>query len=218
MPALERLWQRRRGAFPNASTDAFAELDRAGSQDGNSLNGRICVEQTPRPGAMAALVAHLGSDGRLRHARGEAFFAWRFADPFRTFRFLYWDDGALQGYLILSAHLPASGRRDIEIVDWEATNAEVKDALLRAAIGWGRFDTLTIWSATLAEETRAMLRDAGFRYIRPRLRDRSGRLETNWPGFLIRPTTDANRDDEWTVGGRDLLDLSNWDLRRAYSD
>ena len=217
VPALGSLLQRHGNPLSGASNDAFAGLDAAEGGDVDSEDGPICVEPTPRSEAMAALVAQLGSDGRLRHVRDEAFFSWRFADPFRTFRFLYWDDGALQGYLILSAHLPTTGRTDIEIVDWEASDIEVKDALLRAAIGLGRFDTLTIWSTTLPESTLAILRDARFTYVRPRLRDRTGRLEQNWPGLLIRPTTDEIHDHQWTLGGRDILDITNWELRQAYA-
>jgi hypothetical protein len=216
-PALGGLWQDRRDASWDVSMGPFAALDGADGRRGDSALDSICVEQTPRPEAMAALVERVGSDGRIRHVRDKAFFSWRFEDPFRAFRFLYWDDGELQGYLILSTRHPALRPTEIAIVDWEAANTQIKNELLRTAIDWGGFDSLTIWSATLPEETRALLRDAGFEHVRPRLRDRTGRLEPNWPGFLIRPTMIDVDDDNWTVGGRDLLNISNWEMRQVYA-
>jgi len=217
VPVLAGLWRRGWVASPDPSNDVFAALDAAGGQDGNIGSDPMSVDRSARPEAMAGLVGRLPPDGRIRGIRDEAFFAWRFADPFRVFRFLYWDDGGLDGYLILSARLGARGAADITILDWEATDARIKTALLSAAIDRGRFGRITVWSATLDEEDLSSLQTSGFKFVPSGLRDRTGRPEPNWPGILIRPTRDQPVADDWTQGGRDILDLSNWDPRQSHA-
>src|SRR5262245_35605196 len=66
---------------------AFARLDRIGRRRIGS-GGIVSVAQAPRPEAMADLVTQLGHDGRVRHVRDAAFFAWRYANPLQEYRFL----------------------------------------------------------------------------------------------------------------------------------
>jgi GNAT superfamily N-acetyltransferase len=187
-------------------------LDRNGEAPGGPLGVSVKIERTPRSKAMAELVEGIESDGRLRHIRDERYFAWRFQNPLSVYRFLYWEDIQLQGYLVLRTSFDAEWAF-IEIVDWEARNAQVRADLLRAAIEWGRFDGLTIWSATLPVEAKTLLQNAGFE---PLEQDES--LEGPRPTVLIRAVRDDVLPEDWVLDGISLLDLNNWDLRMIYSD
>ena len=92
---------------------------------------------------------------RLRRAHGPAG-GWRFDDAIGPFRFLFWDDGQLGGYLILRGGIARSGSR-AGILDWEASEPQIKRELLSAAVCWGRFKSVDIWSASLDAETKETL-------------------------------------------------------------
>jgi hypothetical protein len=98
-------------------------------------------------------------------------------------------------------------------VDWEATNAQVRADLLQAAIHWGNFPELTIWSATLPDEAKTLLNNTGFEQ-----RGGEGNLARYLPTVLVRPIRDEMLKDDWVLADRRLLDVDNWDLRMIYSD
>ena len=135
---------------------AFDLLDTNGARPDRHLS----VERNPRPLAMAGLVERIGWDGRMRRVRDCDYFAWRFRNPRSNYRFLFWEDGGLEGYLVLRASVSLSP--NVFIVDWEAANAEARSELLRAAIRLGGFQSLAIWSSTLPEDARAVLESLGF--------------------------------------------------------
>ena len=193
---------------PVVKDSSFCHLD--GPQEhGYKPRRDVVVERGPRPEAMARLVDGLGRDGRLRHVRDVCYFAWRFQNPLCEYRFLYYDHTELEGYLVLGKP-PFAG---VSIVDWEASDVGVRDQLLRAAVEWGRFEKLTIWSATLSGEVRKLLEKHGFK-----------------PDFEIGPVTDGNpvilvrdlrgpmAEADWDYKTRSLTDISNWDVRMIYSD
>jgi hypothetical protein len=66
-----------------------------------------------------------------------------------------------------------------------------------------------IWSATLPDTTRALLRDHGFEPL-VEGSDQTARLR---PSVLIRPVSDEGLPDQWVLDGRSLLDMDNWDVR-----
>jgi hypothetical protein len=159
---------------------------------------------------MAELVERVGGDGRIRHVRDAQYFAWRFQDPRHAFRFGFWEDAGLQAYLVLQKPIsPNQHRAPINIADWEATSERVLAELLHAVIRLGRFAELMTWSATLPEWTQALLRDHGFEP----LVEGSGPTAHLRPSVLIRPISDGGRQDKWELGGRRLLDMTNWDVR-----
>jgi GNAT superfamily N-acetyltransferase len=139
----------------------FSRLDRMSRlQPG----GSILVEREPRLDAMSELVTRLGHDGRIRQVRDREFFAWRFRNPLRDYRFLYCGNTRLEGYLVLmSQHPTTPGPTRVKIVDLEATSASVRSELLDAAIDLGRFPELFAWAATLPGEARTYLVSRGFK-------------------------------------------------------
>ena len=128
----------------------FDLLDKKYGRHRHETSTHISLEQAPRPQAMAELVERIGSDGRICHVRDQQYFSWRFQNPRSQYRFLFWEDARLEGYLVLCRLIQAD-RPAVSIVDWEATNAQVRAELLEAVIRWGNFQWLLIWSATLPD-------------------------------------------------------------------
>jgi hypothetical protein len=180
----------------------------------------MVVEPTPRAGPMAALVAELGGDGRIQHVRDRRYLEWRFQNPLSAYRFLYWAGGAeLEGYLVLQAPARRLGGV-VSIVDWEARDDTVRAGLLDAALAWGRFDDIAVWTDALPATARGLLFDAGFVAAPP-----AGSIGTAFRTKAVRPTVlvkpvrpGAMAPRDWDVDGRSLLDLGSWDLRMIYSD
>lgn len=184
----------------------FDEIDRAA----RLISGPISVGRAPRPDAMANLIARLPWDGRLRHLRESRYLAWRFDDPLSEYRFLYWDHGGLQGYLILQ-HKPEMGTEPpvVHIADWEAADDRVRADLLSAALSRGRFPHVEAWTFGADESANPLLRDQGFEPLTP------GDVRTRSKSLLVRRLSAAASG--WRCGGRNLLDIADWDLRRLYA-
>jgi GNAT superfamily N-acetyltransferase len=177
----------------------FDALDRSRP---NHAVGGLVVEDAPRPSAMAAMAERSTVDDRARHVRDAAYFEWRLSCPLADHRYLLacGPDG-LDGYLILERRLGPSGDGAVTIADWEAPDPAVRENLLRAALHWGRFGEITTWSATLSDETRAILARAGFRSV-----TEGGELARYRSCVLAR-------------GAESVLprELSRWDLRPLWS-
>jgi hypothetical protein len=168
----------------------------------------LSASRSPRPHDMASLVSRLPSDGRLRHDRSETYFAWRFQDPRSGYRFLYWDDGGLRGYLVLGAR---TGRREnAAIVDWDAEDMDVRMRLLDAALEWGKFRSIQTWAGGIPSTVREQLAVRRFH--------EEGSARSWDTAILARPTCDAGMHDAWALGGRSMLDAARWDLRMINSD
>lgn len=188
------------------SRAGFRHLDSEGSRSARPVS----LAREPRTDAMAELVARLPWDGRIRHVRSSAYFAWRFRNPLHEYRFLYRDGAGLEGYLVLQRSL--SDRADaarINIADWEATDERVRAELLAAALDWGRFSRVRAWTVSAAEATRGLLQARGFA---PLARDDVRRRSE---GLLLRRP--AGAAGPWVLGSRAVLDIENWDLRMLYS-
>lgn len=172
----------------------------------------LSVEDIPRSTQMADLVAQLPADGRMRHVRDVEFHNWRYLNPRSKYRFLFWGQEPLEGYLILQTSA-RPGRHPVTIVDWEARNAEAKAKLLESAIQWGDFDVLSTWGISLAAPTVELLRQSGFVS-----QTESQEGLTYQPEILLRPAAAHPEETDWQVGSKDLRDLGNWDFRPIYSD
>lgn len=187
----------------------FARLDRAAAR--LRKYGGVSLSRDARPEAMANLVARLPLDGRIRHVRDATYFAWRFRNPLREYRFLYAGDDRLDGYMILQCRRGGHGSSlRVSVVDWEGTDAPIRQALLDAALT-GAFAELVTWAASLDADTRDLLHRRAFTSI-----DQADTAR-GVPGILIRPVRDDALRTDWTIGGRRLLDLANWDVRMLYS-
>jgi len=172
---------------------------RARRQNSNA----IFVQTTPLPEEMEALINRMPNDGRFRHVRDRTYFAWRFRNPLRSYRFLYAGGDRLEGYLVLQRALDGDDR--VSIVDWEAAHDSVLDELLTAALGDGRFPTLSAWRTGAAPAVARLLDRRGFR---PATRSKS---------ILVRSVRSADLEGRWMLGGRPLDDASQWALRMIYS-
>lgn len=170
------------------------------------------AQGAPRPEAMAELVERIGTDGRMRHVRDQQYFAWRFRNPLNAYRFLFWEDGGLEGYMVLQKRRHTRGG-EIRILDWEAIHPQVREDLLYAAIDRCPSTPLLIWTATLHERAARLLQTAGFR----RVNETQG-VRHYHPGLLVRAVRDEMQEADWVVAGRRLLDMANWDLRMIYCD
>jgi len=194
----------------------FGRFDANQNRRKPQSNPQISVTHTPKPAAMAAFVARLPNDERFRHIRDEHYFAWRFQNPLSCYRFLFWQAAQIEGYLVLQTNVHAKDDSAwVNIVDWEASDEQIGKALLQAALAWGEFKEVEIWSATLSENMRTSLTEAGFSF-----RNRTGSAIRDIRGerlmsYALQP---AQQSTNWMLAERNVLDLTNWDIRMVYSD
>lgn len=207
---LRASWNQVRPAAP-AQPQAIGSFDpfQLIGQRAAGASGAIRLLSKVDPEGMAGCVARLPPDGRLRHVRNAEYFAWRYRNPLREYRFLANVDLGISGYLVLAArrHDPWSG---LAIADWEAASPEIARDLLRTTLRWGKFRKVQIWSATLPPSRQQLLRNAGF-------------FNVDEPVSAAQPmrTVFVGRApgvSDWSLHHRELLDPGNWDLRMIYSD
>jgi len=191
----------------------FYTLDKNSLWHNRKFESNISIEKSPRPKAMAELVHRIGNAGRMRQVRDSQFFQWRFLNPRSAYRFIFWENSNLEGYLILRAS--AVGKGGITIVDLEATTHDLKGSLIETALKLGNFDSVTIWSATLGDEEKDLLRKIGFRFSTG---SENSRGDYYRPNVLITPISHECSKGNWSISDRQLLELANWDLRAIYSD
>ena len=191
----------------------FSYLDRKRSRLGWEVSPCISLQNEPRPESMAELVKQIGCDGRIRHVRDQAYFAWRFRNPLSRYRFLFWEEAGLKGYLVLQEYVtPYLSKTRVNIVDWEAANTHIRGELLRAAVGCCGLFHMEIWSATLDNEKKDLLRDAEFHPV-----DESKGMAQHQVCLLVRPARDDIRDTDWEIANVSLLEMGNWDVRMIFS-
>jgi GNAT superfamily N-acetyltransferase len=121
------------------------------------------LTQQPRFEAMAALAKRM-SARLVRHERDATYFRWRLANPICDYRFLYWEDSALEGFLVLQVRRLGDGA-DINVVDWESSTPEIFEAMLSSLVEIGGYDTLSIWSATRPGAIKTILQRLGLEPI-----------------------------------------------------
>jgi GNAT superfamily N-acetyltransferase len=191
---------------------AFARFTNNNQSSGNRLNRFISVYSAPKSKAMASLVERLDYDGRVRHVKDKTYFDWRFNNPLHRYRFLFWENGRLEGYLVLQkriSHFKQS--RILRIVDWEASSPSVFTGLIQEAMKIGKFSVMLAWTATLPSESRLLLEQSGFKFQK---REVLGQAR---PSILLRSVQSDVSNSDISIGGRRLADIHNWDLRMIYS-
>jgi len=192
--------------------DPFRRLDAARAGSGFDKASPITLESTPRVDAMAGLIERIGHDGRIRYRRDRKYLDWRFRNPMIEYRFLYWEESRLEGYLVLSRRASDLGAwYRVYLADLEATDLRIRSALLSAAMSWGRFPELVTWTASLSDAEIQLLESHGF--VPVDLVDTT----RGCPCILVRPLGNDLHHDEWVLGTRHLLDIRNWDIRVLYS-
>ncbi len=173
---------------------------------------QVSISAAPRYVEMASLAERLAIPGTLRHVRDAAYFRWRFANPLSRYRFVYWDEGGLAGYLVLQEYTSDRADREVvNIVDWEAGTPAIQAALLEVATRLARARILALWSAGLSQTTVELLRSHGFRT------DPEPSNKSAVPSLIMRPLQAALATDAFNILGLNALDLSNWNLRMLFS-
>jgi acyl-CoA synthetase (AMP-forming)/AMP-acid ligase II/GNAT superfamily N-acetyltransferase len=189
--------------------DLFAPLDRAVAEP-------VSIDRAPRPDAMLAVLDRVRGDARLRQVCDERYLAWRYGNPMSRYRFLFWDEGRVQGYLVLqtSLHLGSGSGSRVNVLEWAATTARARDGLLRCVVERGAFPEVRVWAASAARSARRLLHDLGFQP----LAGRGGvpRYPSVVLARLLGETVSGR--DPWRLSGRSLRDPATWDLRMTYSD
>ncbi len=204
VPIVWRLSDRLRGLGGLASDRLFDRFDsRSTGRARQRRSGAIFTQATPLAEEMESLVKRLPTDRRFRHVRDHTYFAWRFRNPMRNYRFVYAGGDRLEGYLVLQRALERGDR--VSIVDWEAADQSVLEALLSVAIDDGRFPILATWRLGASPGVERLLDRHDFR---PARRSKS---------ILARSLGSADLEKPWMLAGRPLDDASQWDLRMIYS-
>jgi hypothetical protein len=176
----------------------------------SSWRGHIHSSQDPRPEEMASLVARSDRPDKIRQHKDSRYYAWRFRSPLSRYRFFYWQKTTLEGFLVLSTRFTFG---PFYLVDWAATTTEVLTDLLQAAVQDVGLGSLEIWSATLPDAMVTTLGERGF------MRASSSTPDTSYrPGLLGQCVNSALLDGEWSLGGRDVTDIENWELRMVCGD
>jgi GNAT superfamily N-acetyltransferase len=190
----------------------FYSLDTNRGRRRRMVSPHVSVDKTPRPEAMAELVERTADSGLIRHVRDKRYFAWRYKNPLSLYRFLFWEESGLEGFLVLQTKR-YKDYINVNMVDWEAADPRVRSGLLQTAIELGNFDKLVIWSTAISNEAKAVLENTGFNHATIQ----KG-LGQDRPTFLIRPVREKPLETDWVFADRRLLDPANWDLRMIYSD
>lgn len=185
----------------------FGALDAAWASAPRDAPLRIARE--PRPDEMASLVRALPS--RVSHERDATYYRWRFRNPLCSYRFLYWNEPALEAFVVLQ--VARSGAADIAIVDWESTNPEHLGAMLSALVEVGGYDSLSIWTASLPAGCKARLAACGFADADDTRGDPGYR-----PGLLAVGHAGSDLRTASSKEAALLSSPSRWDLRMLYSD
>ncbi len=124
------------------------------------IGGGANIEVTSRADveAMSAL-AESTSRGASRAVHSTEFFRWRLKDPDRVFRFVYWRDSHLRGYLVL-AWDPRVPHR-VQIADHAAEHDQILTDLIDVLCQRDDVEYIML-SSTLSGEQHRSARDAGF--------------------------------------------------------
>ena len=155
------------------------------------------------------LVRSLENKGLIGQVRDEEFYAWRFKNPFSIYRYLFWEKAGFQGFVVLQQPVRNPSGAAL-IVDWETTSNDVLSDILQTVIRWGGLRSISVWSTTLSLDMATVLAKYGFHFP----------VEGGDTGAAVfySPIVVFPLGNLWSIGGRDILDVSNWDLRPIYSD
>ncbi|MEW6144884.1 MAG: hypothetical protein AB1598_07700 [Thermodesulfobacteriota bacterium] len=171
------------------------------------LPSSITLENRPRPLEMARLVDSTRPKDKITLVRDESFFDWRYNNPLSKYRFLYWYDDGLKGYLVLQSHLYSlESLGTYNIFELEAINSSVKIDLLNAVISIINEGSITVWTNMLDQDSYEFLVSNGFKE-----KNSAKIINETTRTMLIRPI--GKHDDKIEFQGLNLLDADNWDFK-----
>jgi GNAT superfamily N-acetyltransferase len=133
-------------------------LDRAFDNLVSKASPRIQLASEADYAAMSSLSESTAS-GLVRAPRSETFLRWRLNNPHRKYRFVFWRDSRLRGYLVLAWSEKRNNR--VMIADYAVENIcvfnELLDALVQPKTG-----QLRMMSSTVPDEMCRSAETAGF--------------------------------------------------------
>ena len=180
----------------------------------NLNNSKVCSRppqlvwtKEARVDEMAQFVYRLGHDGRVRQVRNTKYLHWRLSNPMHIYRYVYWYEGDLEGYLILEAWRGKS--EYVSVIDAEATRNEILLKMMEWVTNILRCSEITTWARCLPSDLSQHLAQFGFRQ-----QEYPAAFGKNLPCIMVRSLNDGEPD--WCCSGIDLRDLDNWDMRRLY--
>jgi GNAT superfamily N-acetyltransferase len=171
----------------------------------------LSVSSSARPLEMAEFILSGAPDKRITQRRDARYLKWRFADPFASFHFLYWDDGDLKGFLVLEQRRHRSFGH-VKIADWQAADEVIRRALLECAIEFANPAAISIWTGSRSESEIRLLGEAAFRRF-----DDSRGIKRYKPSLLLR-TLDADTLPDDRGDDVSLTDGSAWNVRMLFCD
>jgi hypothetical protein len=210
------LWRAAHGRLFDTAEERrpFAALDRRGPGRLRQVSGQLRLSAEARPAEMADLIARAGHDGRLRQVRDAQWLAWRYANPLAAYRFIYWEDRRLEGFIALQKSVSRNADRlHVSIMDCETADGAIANSLLRAVAAAVPDQPVLAWRRALPRAAADALCGAGFRE-----HPLAGAMARQRPCLLVKAPGAATASGRWTLGGLDAVDLRNWDLRRLYGD
>ena len=191
----------------------FHSLDKNIFRELNEVSPNVSIDCSPKPEEMAELVDRINNNDRIKHVRDQQYFKWRFRNPLSRYRFLYWNDTRLEGYIVLQTSVYTDNICRVSIVDIEASSETVLRDLLNSAINFGNFRFITIWTSTLKEDINSLLKNIGFKILNKKIGVADAR-----PTVLVGATNFEISNEERVLFNLQLLDLKNWDIRMIFSD
>jgi GNAT superfamily N-acetyltransferase len=177
----------------------------------NPIGANISISQAPDADVMADLIKEIGNESLIQHVRDRKYFSWRYQNPRATYRFLYAGSEKLSGYMVLQCKVHATNGI-VNVVDWVAKDLHTCELLLQTAIDLGDFMAITVWSETLPEGIKHLLKDNGFHF------EMTDDSQIRLPRLLFRPVLPESVDADWEIDGLNMLDLRNWNLQAIDAD
>ena len=212
---LPLVWRMAHRRLPVLEPDPGKAVEKLSVSLDRSARARelgLAIGAAPSAAVMGAMAARRSAaDDGFHHVKDAPFYRWRFANPLSRYFFLHAGGAEPSGYVVLRTDRGGRGR-DAAIVDWEADDAQIFGAMVAAVCDARLFDTISIWSATLADNARAGLSDLGFRAVAP-----PGSKKFT-PGPLVYALQGSGEEAAFTLDNRSLLEPAAWDLRMIFSD
>ncbi len=195
------------------TADQNVPLSDAGIEPGTF--GDLVVSHSPRPAAMAAIMARKERpDGKLNLCQDEAFFQWRFENPTRDHVFYYLlKDGDEVAYVAMG--LSANCRRGY-ILDCADGDSSSLGELLERIVELKHFSILSIYHFSATGPLAGIVKGLGFQSggLLPFIERKKRGL---FP-VLVRPANPDHTEDDWVVKGLDIRDINSWAIKGIWSD
>lgn len=188
-----------------APRPVFASLDRA-MRKRKGRSSTIEYNEMPRPADMARLSASVHPGGRLCQEKKQAYFEWRFKNPTARYRFLFYGEEKLRGYIVLQIFRKGAAGR-VCILDLTAEDSNIAMVLLNEVLKKGGFKHVYMLAEGLDPSIQAFLLKDGFN-----LEKRENRI----PSLIVKPLKAMERAEHLLTPK--LLSKDEWHFQLIESD